>query len=259
MSELLNKIINIDNKLRAARDELEEASCCCRYTAEQQDELGRVTKQLRDIEDLVNDVIYNSLKPNELTVEDIALELRKTYGDIREAIKNQGVPLLKIIDDTPEAFTGATVTFPEYLQQSGYTTEQIAEMREEATQEANKKPYYETFEAHGLKCVLKQHPYHPHMNGYVELPEGHPFRDLEDYELDNKVHVHGGVTFTGYLNEDSDRYYIGFDTMHAGDYWPSLKGERLELYPRFDNEWSIERLKLEIIQLARQVKGDEET
>ena len=53
--------------------------------------------------------------------------------------------------------------------------------------------------------------------GYVVVPFSHPFygkryQDLED------IDVHGGLTFSGYLDAvGDDKYLLGFDCGHAGD------------------------------------------
>lgn len=45
------------------------------------------------------------------------------------------------------------------------------------------------------------------INGYVELPEGHPWLDLENLDF---VNVHGGVTYR-------KGRVVGFDTSHICD------------------------------------------
>lgn len=99
----------------------------------------------------------------------------------------------------------------------------------------------------GLTCLVLN--YMGHWNGYVQIPEGHIFhgktysqcvkpdckdRDtyvsdlpsLEGHIFDHCEHtaeamleVHGGVTWTGPLNEHSpnDEWWLGFDTVHFGD------------------------------------------
>jgi hypothetical protein len=83
----------------------------------------------------------------------------------------------------------------------------------------------------------------PSINGYVHLPKGHPWRGSRYGEID--VTIHGALT---YDNEDG---WIGFDTMHEGDYWPNqpwnkqLPGKRLSY-------WTAEKVALEARNLARQ-------
>lgn len=52
--------------------------------------------------------------------------------------------------------------------------------------------------------------------GYVELPKDSPFYGM-DYELlEPFISVHGGLTFSGEI-EEIDGYLIGFDCAHADD------------------------------------------
>lgn len=51
--------------------------------------------------------------------------------------------------------------------------------------------------------------------GYVALPFAHPFY-AEDYQDLEELEVHGGLTFSGYL-DFSDYYLLGFDCGHGGD------------------------------------------
>lgn len=48
------------------------------------------------------------------------------------------------------------------------------------------------------------------VNGYVQLPTGHPWAHL-GYD-DMPVEVHGGLTY-------AEGRWIGFDTAHSGDVW----------------------------------------
>lgn len=53
----------------------------------------------------------------------------------------------------------------------------------------------------------------PWFNGYVILPKGHKYRDV-DYD-DIPVECHGGLTFSGHgINRT---WVIGFDCNHYGD------------------------------------------
>lgn len=49
-------------------------------------------------------------------------------------------------------------------------------------------------------------------NGYICLPEWHPWFNVEYDEID--VDIHGGLTFSSY-DEDEDLWVIGFDTGHS--------------------------------------------
>lgn len=54
--------------------------------------------------------------------------------------------------------------------------------------------------------------------GYVRIPKGHPGygKDYYDSVFDN-ISVHGGITFAGEGRDGSGDWFVGFDTMHAGD------------------------------------------
>jgi hypothetical protein len=62
-------------------------------------------------------------------------------------------------------------------------------------------------------------------NGYVALPKGHPWYEM-DY-ADIPCDVHGGLTFAQPCNIfESDYWMIGFDTAHCDDtkeMWPIFR------------------------------------
>lgn len=68
----------------------------------------------------------------------------------------------------------------------------------------------------GIEWITKPAPIFGAINGYVRLPAGHPWRDL-DLQMEDHVDVHGGVTY----GPTSDGW-IGFDTLHSGDWWPGM-------------------------------------
>lgn len=51
-------------------------------------------------------------------------------------------------------------------------------------------------------------------NGYVGLPQWHPYYKMDYNEI--PIDCHGGLTF-GQLDDDEDLWVIGFDTCHFGD------------------------------------------
>lgn len=51
--------------------------------------------------------------------------------------------------------------------------------------------------------------------GYVEIPKDHICYGVDEDDLE-EINVHGGLTFSGYL-DFSDEYLLGFDCAHAGD------------------------------------------
>ena len=83
----------------------------------------------------------------------------------------------------------------------------------------------------GLRCLILRGPIGS-LNGYVELPESSSAWGM-DHTWDDPFEVHGGITFSGYLNslqgESEMIYVIGFDTAHAWDLppkmsWPASAG-----------------------------------
>lgn len=70
----------------------------------------------------------------------------------------------------------------------------------------------------GMRCALR-HGAFGCPCGYVMLPDGHPWHGMKCGELDERVDVHGGVTFLGVLHELSDdSLWAGFDMAHACDF-----------------------------------------
>lgn len=95
---------------------------------------------------------------------------------------------------------------------------------EEVLDIIQKEPNYETFEYKGFKVVIKRMMYMGgQLNGYVRIPQGHEFYG-KGYDHDGLMNIecHGGLTFSGDLENDGD-FYIGFDTAHYQDYVPFLQ------------------------------------
>ncbi|PWG65595.1 hypothetical protein [Bifidobacterium callitrichidarum] len=68
---------------------------------------------------------------------------------------------------------------------------------------------------------IAAHPDFFAWNGYVNLPEEHPWRDMEDWEIPTRVH--GGITY----GPDEDGW-IGFDMMHLHDSVITLDGHDMD-------------------------------
>ena len=79
-------------------------------------------------------------------------------------------------------------------------------------------------------------------NGYVRIPEGHPYYE-KNYE-DIPVSVHGGLTFSNHIFDNgkyfSDGYWVGFDTAHYGD---------------TKEKWTMENVLQETIHLFKEIYG----
>ncbi|WP_248099482.1 hypothetical protein [Corynebacterium kefirresidentii] len=64
------------------------------------------------------------------------------------------------------------------------------------------------FTHRGINCINHMGPFT--INGYVELPENHPWLNEGDLHDFNDVDVHGGITY-------HEGRVIGFDTNHLGE------------------------------------------
>ena len=98
----------------------------------------------------------------------------------------------------------------------------------------------------GIAWAVVEAPMYGAMNGYVRVPENHPWFRLgySDPELSG-VEVHGGLTY-----DDQDGW-IGFDTLHSGDYWPSAPDFYRE--SQWARHWDQRQVASETRALAQQV------
>lgn len=95
----------------------------------------------------------------------------------------------------------------------------------------------------GIEWCIVRAPLYGAVNGYVKIPEDHPWYGKSYDEID--ADVHGGLT---YGSQDG---WIGFDTLHSGDYWPDMPDEpHFQYANRF---WTEIDVKLETKRLALQV------
>lgn len=122
------------------------------------------------------------------------------------------------------------------------------------TNELNLPPSHDTrrFAHHGYQCAVLMGPMT--INGYVVLPDGHPWLDFPDsLELHPDIDVHGGITY-------HEGRVIGFDTNHLGDgHHPGaeracLMGGSLDILGRVPHTWTWEEVETETRRLADQAK-----
>ncbi len=93
----------------------------------------------------------------------------------------------------------------------------------------------------GIKWAIVRAPMWWAINGYARVPDDHPWHGLDYDEID--VAVNGGLT---YARDD----WIGFDTMHAFDYWP---GQPHHFHDDCCIHWTESMVIEEAKNLARQV------
>ena len=91
----------------------------------------------------------------------------------------------------------------------------------------------------GIRWEIKDAPMFGAKNGYITLPEGHPWRNLTYQEINSIVWSEnldaglvGGARELTYKKDSK----IGFDTLHAWDYWPT---QPFSKYPD-QTEWTAE-------------------
>lgn len=90
------------------------------------------------------------------------------------------------------------------------------------------------------------------LNGYVRLPENHPWLDkgryLDDLDSDEYPDVHGGITY----GPNKDRW-IGFDTAQMDDLIEQLPDE-MPLSPKLlFRQWTDTEVEEECVRLCEQV------
>ena len=110
------------------------------------------------------------------------------------------------------------------------------------------------FTHQGINCMTQLGPFT--INGYIELPENHPWLDSPDMiEVHPDIEVHGGITY-------HEGRVIGFDTNHLGDgHHPEAElADRDQLSPiqsylgRTGHIWTWEEVEAETRHLADQAK-----
>lgn len=66
----------------------------------------------------------------------------------------------------------------------------------------------------GFPWVAARAPLYGAVNGYVRLPDGHPWLEVENgYDIENNI-PWGEITY-------QQGNWIGFDSLHSGQHWPS--------------------------------------
>ena len=96
----------------------------------------------------------------------------------------------------------------------------------------------------GIAWVTCRAPLWGAINGYVRVPDDHPWHGL-DYDAEGMdPAVNGGLTF-------AKGDWIGFDTLHAGDWWPESSGPHF--HDDYCTHWTPEMVAEETRKLARQV------
>ena len=130
--------------------------------------------------------------------------------------------------------------------------------------EWDREPDEVVVSAMGLPCMMRRGPLR-NWCGYIGVPAQHFLygKEYDEYipELKQSMgsffRVHGGITFSGFIGEERELRWIGFDCAHLGDAIPAYY-ERVpsDMWGAYKN---IEYVKQECLNLATQIyKATEE-
>jgi hypothetical protein len=135
--------------------------------------------------------------------------------------------------------------------------EPLPELKQKILKEGNER----IFQAYGFECRAERMntSYLGCINGYIKIPEGHPWYGLGDSDsLMWEVDVHGGITYgSPELHTPNGKlagWWIGFDTAHAGDLLPIARGISTEADYYRDMDFVVS----ELTSLALQAKEAED-
>lgn len=89
-----------------------------------------------------------------------------------------------------------------------------------------------------------------HPCGYVSVPKNHPFYGKKSWDIEDRIEVHGGLTFSGKLH-GFDGLWFGWDYAHVGDFtFPfTMTG---------DKRWSTQEIVDECLRAIEQFRSFEE-
>lgn len=121
----------------------------------------------------------------------------------------------------------------------------------------------------GYECLILRHAETGNLNGYVGVPQDHPFYDLPDSDqhiADDYCAAHGGLTYEGWLESPIDAdyradgveprqfYWFGFDTAHAFDYMPGMAALMIRLNDKAPEYMTPDQYK-DLAYCRKQVEG----
>lgn len=90
-----------------------------------------------------------------------------------------------------------------------------------------------------------------HPCGYVAVPKDHPFYGKEYCDIEDKIEVHGGLTFSGKLKDLEDLWF-GWDYAHYGDFtWPFVMTG--------DKKWTTQEIVDECLRAIEQFRSYEKS
>lgn len=116
-------------------------------------------------------------------------------------------------------------------------------------------------EGTGFTCIITRDPEFGYLNGYVAIPEGHPFHQEHYSRIPDEYHeIHGDLTFSDWSrrfhNLSSKVWLLGFDCNGSHDYAPGINrmpnamSFASPLRTHMDQYKNLEYVKLECLNLA---------
>lgn len=102
----------------------------------------------------------------------------------------------------------------------------------------------------GIRWTIYRNDRHGNINGYVQIPDDHKWRQLTDWESEFSpdLSVHGGITYG--ITEDG---WIGFDTAHSKDYWAGSQSHSRSINDLNAIHWTQQMVVKETKKLAKQI------
>ena len=104
-----------------------------------------------------------------------------------------------------------------------------------------------------------------HPCAYVGVKAEHPLFGIdydEMYEKDIAIDVHGGVTYTSreVIGMGLDRWWIGWDYAHSGDYtaFSSEISESYKKLRRHERKWTLKEIKEDVKDVIKQLRKEGE-
>lgn len=89
-----------------------------------------------------------------------------------------------------------------------------------------------------------------HPCAYVCIPKDHPFYDKDYWDIDDRIQVHGGLTFSGKIR-GCDDFCFGWDYGHVGDF------TCYSIEPIGEKRWTTQEIVDECLNVIKQFQSYE--
>lgn len=132
-----------------------------------------------------------------------------------------------------------------------FTPRDVSEIDREWLSEEDE--YY--FAHRGLDCAIIRNKHTLTLNGYVSVPNDHLLSEVHHFDIERNVSVHGGLTFSGRIEDLGDKWTFGFDCSHLGDLIPIVLhvGGKIPAYALSGTYRNVDYVMGEVRRLANQL------